>query len=310
MNGGFVKLYRKLQGHWVTTRLDWYAAWIDILLHTDWKTGRVNLTLVPARKHFQSRKRWQRFIQLLEEDGMLTGLDTVQLGQGRGAEQTASIANWDTYHGDSNVTSLNDSGPNIRHSKGPSNVTAKDTATSQQTSDSNDPNPQSGNSKRHSKRTASDTAKVPQSKKVQEDQERSLQTSPLPNPLPPLREAEEGIRLAPTPGKAIHTLKATDTPAFQELERTAKAAGWKFAQKDQAATIVLTDRDAGLEALRATFDRLERLQYPFKFFTIAAERGRKPTERPSSDAGREEFDRMYEAAMKGDVDELDRLARN
>ena len=162
---GFVKLYRKVKDHWVTTRPDWYAGWIDILLCTDWKTGEVILTRVPARKFFGSRKAWKEFIDLLRKDGMLSSVATRHLGQGRGSEQRAIVANWAMYHSSQTQTSHEQKTGN---SKGTSKRNTKRA---------------SGKENIRTEETPKETANVPQYKKFKNT---SLQTDqPLTTDAPP-----------------------------------------------------------------------------------------------------------------------------
>ena len=93
---GFLKLHRRLDGHWITSRADWYAGWIDILMHTAWRTGRVDLTEIPAREFF-TRRAWQRFIGRLKDERMLVDCRYGYEPGARGQRLTATIANWEKY---------------------------------------------------------------------------------------------------------------------------------------------------------------------------------------------------------------------
>lgn len=75
----------------------------------------------------------------------------------------------------------------------------------------------------------------------------------------------------------------------------------------EAAKLILPDVEAGMHALEETFDRLGDLKHSFVFFKKVLEAPREKRELPADDAGRAEFDRLMEAGLKGDVDEIDRI---
>ena len=98
MSTGFIKLHRKILKHdWLNERPEYRVAWEDILLITDYKTGQVVLTDVPAKKFFSS-SAWGRFIQRLEDEGMLSQVEVNNRGKRLGKVQTATVTNYHEYH--------------------------------------------------------------------------------------------------------------------------------------------------------------------------------------------------------------------
>lgn len=95
VRGNWLKLHRCLKDHPIRKRLDWLGAWVDVLMSTDYATGTVCLTDVPARKQM-TRGAWLHFVRYLVQEGMISDLQTV--GAGRGSKQWARVTNFAKYN--------------------------------------------------------------------------------------------------------------------------------------------------------------------------------------------------------------------
>lgn len=104
MTHGFVKLHRKILEHdWLNDRPEYRVAWEDILMKTDYQTGVVNLTEVPAKRYF-TKSSWQRFVQRLEAEDMIHDLTITNRGRRLGKQQTATVTKFLEYHEDGSAT--------------------------------------------------------------------------------------------------------------------------------------------------------------------------------------------------------------
>lgn len=96
----FVQLHHKIRHHaWLNEKAEWFMGWSHILLATNWETGHVNLTEVYRDlKHIFTNNQWRHFIKKLEQDKMLTDLETINHGSAAGYQQTATVTNYLDYH--------------------------------------------------------------------------------------------------------------------------------------------------------------------------------------------------------------------
>lgn len=95
---GFVKLYRRVLMHeWLNDRPEYRVAWEDILLKAEWKTGRVDLSDIPARRYFTT-DQWNRYIRRLKGERMIEDCSYANRGGRKGRRLTATISKWQKYH--------------------------------------------------------------------------------------------------------------------------------------------------------------------------------------------------------------------
>ena len=117
MNGGWIKIYRKIQEHWIwksSEKFDKRSAWIDLLLLVNHKEEKVRFDndfiivergqIITSLEKLADRWKWSRhkvsdFLDRLEWDGMLV--------QVRDRKKTLiSIENYDNFQSQQNFSDI------------------------------------------------------------------------------------------------------------------------------------------------------------------------------------------------------------